>query len=182
MSTATNAKSALHTLLSPDGYYTYLQIPKQPTTHQSLLPKNNESDETSESIDKTKIEKNYRKLSLKLHPDRPGGDEEAFRVLERAKTVLMSDKLRKEYDLLGLDLEEEEHHKPDGDEDDVDGDEHEKKTDGSNSGNPDSLLSHMASATVAGILQLVIRTGEFFHAFLCDQSKHQVQIQFATFL
>ena len=171
---SSHAKSALHTLLSPDGYYTYLQIPKQPTTtHNSLLPKkenstNGNSSPSSSEIDKTKIEKNYRKLSLKLHPDRPGGDAETFRLLERAKCVLMSDKLRKEYDLLGLDLEEEEHHQPDGDDDvaasssgENDDGEGEKKADGgANTGNPDSLLSHMASATVAGVLQLAVRTGE----------------------
>ena len=156
---SSHATSALHILLSPDGYYTYLQIPKQAPTHKSLLTKNEESDKTK-TIDKSKIEKNYRKLSLKLHPDRPGGDAETFRVLERAKCVLMSDKLRKEYDLLGLDLEEEEHH-DNGDVDDAGNGEDEKKADSGTSSNPDSVMSHMASATVASILQLGVRTGKY---------------------
>ncbi len=160
MSSSSQAKSALHILLSPDGYYTYLQIPKVPTAHTSLLPKSDNKDNVPQ-IDKSKIEKNYRKLSLKLHPDRPGGDAETFRVLERAKCVLMSDKLRKEYDLLGLDLEEEEEHKPDGDEVATHEDDDEKKNDSGSSGSSDSLLSHMASGTVAGVLQLAIRTGEY---------------------
>lgn len=152
--------NALHILQSPDGYYTYLQIPKPPpATHKSLLSsKKNETDQ-NEGIDKVKIEKNYRKLSLKLHPDRPGGDAETFRMLERAKCVLMSEKLRKEYDLLGLDLEEEENHDGGDHDDDGDGD-GEKKADSSASGNPDSVIGHMASATVAGILQLAVRTGK----------------------
>ena len=74
--------------------------------------------------------------------------------------MLMSDKLRKEYDLLGLDLEEEDEHQHD-DGDDNGGGEDEKKADASS--NPDSVISHMASATVAGILQLAIRTGMCTH-------------------
>lgn len=181
-----NVLSALHILQSPDGYYTYLGITKPPpTTHKSLLsqPKkkeehNDKEQVTEGGIDKVKIEKNYRKLSLKLHPDRPGGDAETFRMLERAKSVLMSDKLRREYDLLGLDLEEEEehhndddhkhHHESSGDHD-KDGHSHaDKKSDGSynnnsNSSNPDSVISHMASATVTGILQLAVRTGKYYY-------------------
>jgi len=108
-------------------------------------------------IDKTVIQKNYRKLSLRLHPDRPSGDEEAFRVLERAKHVLMTDKLRKQYDLLGLDLEDDDHsdesHQEDEDGNTAGG----KKTE--NDGNSDSgVMGHMASATVAAFLQLAIRT------------------------
>ena len=88
----------------------------------------------------------------------------------------MSDKLRKEYDLLGLDLEEEEHHQPDGDDDIVasssgendDGEDEKKADGGANAGNPDSLLSHMASATVAGVLQLAVRTGKFIQLFICS--------------
>mmetsp|Transcript_7744 Transcript_7744/g.9674 ORF Transcript_7744/g.9674 Transcript_7744/m.9674 type:complete len:389 (+) Transcript_7744:99-1265(+) len=157
-SSNSNATAAQHILLSPDGYYTYLQIPKQPIAHKSLLSEKGSGKQSTDSaIDKSKIEKNYRRLSLKLHPDRPGGDAETFRMLERAKCVLMSDKLRKEYDLLGLDLEEEEHH-ADGDQDGNDDGEDEKKADGGASSSPDSVMSHMASATVAGILQLAVRT------------------------
>lgn len=162
LSTNSHATAAQHILLSPDGYYTYLQIPKQPITHKSLLSdKSSENKQSNESVDKTKIEKNYRRMSLKLHPDRPGGDAETFRMLERAKCVLMSDKLRKEYDLLGLDLEEEEENGggagDDGGQDGTEEGADEKKADSSSS-SPDSVMSHMASATVAGILQLAVRT------------------------
>ena len=153
------SKSAIRILQAPDGYYTYLKIEKLPaSTHRSLLSKSD--GDAGGQLDKTKIEKNYRKLSLKLHPDRPGGNAETFRMLERAKCVLMSDKLRKEYDLLGLDLEEEDEHQHD-DGDDNGGGEDEKKADASS--NPDSVISHMASATVAVILQLAIRTGMCTH-------------------
>lgn len=155
MSASSHSTSALHILQSPDGYYTYLQIPKEPTTHTSLLP-NDDKKEKTVTIDKVKIEKNYRRLSLKLHPDRPGGDAETFRMLERAKCVLMSDKLRKEYDLLGLDLEEEEDHQDGNADDSGDGDDEKKAA----SSSPDSVMSQMASATVASILQLAVRTGK----------------------
>mmetsp|Transcript_19224 Transcript_19224/g.22228 ORF Transcript_19224/g.22228 Transcript_19224/m.22228 type:complete len:405 (-) Transcript_19224:111-1325(-) len=158
---SSHATSALHILLSPDGYYTYLQIKKQPTTAKSLLSsstKKDENDKSNQNYDKSKIEKNYRRLSLKLHPDRPGGDAETFRVLERAKCVLMSDKLRKEYDLVGLDLEEEDNHDK-SQENDTDGDDQdEKKSDSGSSGNPDSVIGQMASVAVAGMLQLAVRT------------------------
>lgn len=153
LSTSSHSTSALHTLQSPDGYYTYLQIPKEPATHESLLS-NNEKNEKKATIDKVKVEKNYRRLSLKLHPDRPGGDAETFRMLERAKSVLMSDKLRKEYDLLGLDLEEEEDNQDENPDESGDGDDEKKAT----SSSPDSVMSQMASATVAAILQLAVRT------------------------
>jgi len=153
-----SATSALHVLLSPDGYYTYLQVQKPNPAHKSLLSKDNPNPSTdpNETLDKTKVTKNYRKLSLRLHPDRPGGDEEAFRVLERAKHVLLSEKLRKEYDLLGLDLEEDEN-ADESHQEDEDGNTVDEKKDGSH---PDSVMSLMASATVAAFLQMAVRTGE----------------------
>jgi len=102
------SNNALHQLLSPDGYYTYLQIPKSTNNNNH----NNEtflnSNKTSTIPDKDLIIKNYRKLSLKHHPDRKGGDTETFRVLNRAKRVLTHAKLRQQYDLLGLDLEDDD--------------------------------------------------------------------------
>ena len=48
---------AMMKLLAPDGYYAYLGIPKSATSEP----------------DEDLIKKNYRKLSLKHHPDK-GGD------------------------------------------------------------------------------------------------------------
>lgn len=155
---AKDASSALHILLAPDGYYTYLGIEKPVSSHSSLLTKDNQTKETKQELDLTAIQKNYRKLSLRLHPDRPTGDEEAFRVLERAKHVLMTEKLRKQYDLLGLDLEDDDH-SDESHQEDEDGVSNEEKKDGD--GKPDGVLSHMASATVAAFLQLAVRTGEY---------------------
>jgi hypothetical protein len=150
-----DASSALHILLSPDGFYTYLGVQKPAPSHNSLLPnKDKDNKSPNDTIDKTAIQKNYRKLSLRLHPDRPTGDEEAFRVLERAKHVLLSDKLRKQYDLLGIDLEEDDH-ADESHQEDEDGNSGEEKKEGS------GVLSHMASATVAAFLQMAVRTGEF---------------------
>jgi uncharacterized membrane protein YgcG len=92
--------------------------------------------------------------------------------LKRAKYVLLNDKLRDEYDLLGLDLEEDE-----------EGEDHQEQGDGGTSGDDSSdggdgrggqnsagggarsgaaggetVISHMASATIASIMQLTIRT------------------------
>jgi len=154
-SSAADASGALHILLSPDGYYTYLGITKPPSnTSSSTLEKSSPEDK---KIYKTLIQKNYRKLSLRLHPDRPSGNEEAFRVLERAKHVLTSDKLRKQYDLLGLDLEDDDHSDESHQEDEDGNTAGEKK---SANENPDGVLGHMASATVAAFLQMAVRTGE----------------------
>lgn len=168
MSSATNTSSALHELLKPDGYYSYLNIRKPPigtkVSHFAAAPEKS-------SIDSDQVEKNYRKLSLKHHPDKPGGDAETFRLLSRAKTVLLNDKLRREYDFLGLDLEEEEdrdehmHEEREDDSSDDDGDEKRSSNSNSNkkdskasSGSSDSVIGRMASAVLAGLLQTAIRT------------------------
>lgn len=153
LSQSTHSTEALHILQQPDGYYKYLNVSKPP---MNQVPKSSQED----SLDKTIIEKNYRKLSLKLHPDRNGGESEAFRLLERAKTVLLSDKLRKGYDLLGLDLEEDDHHEDHHHHHGDQGEMEENKDESHNSSSTDSVMSHMASSTVAAILQLAIRTGE----------------------
>lgn len=160
------SSSSVHELLKPDGYYSYLKIPKPPTSNikSTFGTSSNES-----NIDADQVEKNYRKLSLKHHPDKPGGDAETFRLLSRAKTVLLNDKLRKEYDVLGLDLEEEEDQHDNQDEqmddDSSDGSEthsnsdkngREKKHSSGNSS--DSVIGRMASGALAGLLQTAIRT------------------------
>ena len=74
--------------------------------------------------------------------------------------MLTDDKLRKEYDLLGLDLEEdqetEDHQEGNASNADgsLDGDQ--KSGSGGTGGggsNPDTVIGHMASATIACILQ-----------------------------
>lgn len=152
LSKSSHSAEALHILQQPDGYYTYLSVPKPPPNQ---YPKT-----IQDSVDKNQIEKNYRKLSLKLHPDRNGGESEAFRLLERAKTVLLSEKLRKGYDLLGLDLEEDDHHDNNHHHENQAGErEHnEKSEEGQGHSSADSVMSHMASSTVAAVLQLAIRT------------------------
>ena len=155
----------MHQLLRPDGYYTYLNIPKKNVT----IPNNGEDND----VDLELVKKNYRRLSLKHHPDRPTGDTETFRVLTRAKRVLTTPALRKEYDLLGMDLEEDDetndHQETTTTSTDTDdskkkkNDEHNNNSHDENnqkSGAPDSVLSTIASATLASILQAFIRTGE----------------------
>lgn len=122
---------ALLQLLAPDGYYTYLKIPK------------------ADVIEEDQVKKNYRKLSLKHHPDKRGGDAETFRVLNRAQKVLMAPKLKQQYDILGLDLDDdEEHHKHDDDDDD--GRVETSTTQG--------IVHEIASMALTNVLQLGVRT------------------------
>ena len=135
--------AALMQLLSPDGYYVYLGIEK-PSTNE---------------IDEELVKKNYRRLSLKHHPDRRGGDDETFRVLNRAQRVLLHSKLRQQYDILGMDLDDEDHKEDDDhhhQDDPKEGDEQPPPP-----ATADTIVAHMASATLAGILQAVVRTGMF---------------------
>lgn len=173
---------ALELLLSPDGYYTYLAIPK-PDPSSLINPylaaaaaggsvPSPENAGANNNIDLDQVKKNYRRLSLKHHPDRKGGNEETFRALNRAKIVLSSPKLRREYDLVGLDLEDdaEDHHHHDHDngtnntstDDNTASTEateahHEEKE--NNNSKTETVMSHLASATLAGVLQMVVRTG-----------------------
>jgi len=157
-------ESALHQMLSPDGYYTYLNIEKPPIECiASTIPtKYDEKKDTnkkngSHEVDVEEVKKKYRRLSLQHHPDRRGGDSDTFRVLNRAKLVLITPTLRKQYDLLGLDLEEDETDDTDDRKDDqVDGSAEKDDTD--SNGSSDSAMSQLASACLACIMQFVIRT------------------------
>lgn len=169
--TPLDGASALHTLLSPDGYYLYLNVPRPPppppgsaTAARYRAGGGNgggDADDVDDGgVDVDLVRKHYRRLSLRHHPDRRTGDAETFRVLNRAKRVLTNPKLRRQYDLLGLDLDDED---DDGDHrGGVDGDEDKKNGGGEGDeagrGEPDNVVSHMASATLATILQVAIRT------------------------
>jgi hypothetical protein len=142
----------------------------------------------SDDVDLDRVKKNYRRLSLRHHPDRKTGDAEAFRMLNRAKVVLSDPRLRREYDLVGLDLEDE------ADDDGVDGHRHRDDAEnddgdrgggvgkgggnddgggkdggggggkangggGGGGGKTETVMGHLASATLAAILQVVVRTG-----------------------
>jgi len=147
-STVSEAPSdALIQLLSPDGYYDYLGIPKPKPADAKPA-----SATTTDTVpDEDVIKKNYRRLSLKHHPDRRGGDAETFRVLNRAQRVLLNPKLRGDYDLMGIDLNDVEEHTDDND------NANEGK-DGEPPAAPDTVVSQMATSTLAGIIQLGLRT------------------------
>lgn len=123
---------AMITLLSPDGYYLYLGIPK-----------------SEGGVDPDVIKKNYRKLSLKHHPDRNGGDAETFRMLNRAQKVLMSPKLRQQYDILGLDLDD------DDDENAANGGDESKDEEQTTS---QGIVHEIASMALTSVLQMGVRT------------------------
>ena len=88
--------------------------------------------------------------STKHHPDKPGGDVDTFRTLKRAQTVLSNSKLRQQYDILGLDL----------DDDEVEqnstgvGKEDESQT------SSNTIVQDIASAALTTVLQFGVRTGK----------------------
>jgi len=176
--TALPTEEALQILLSPDGYYKYLQITK-PTPdamglkYQAAMSAGggdvNEGKGTE--IDLDQVKKNYRRLSLKHHPDRKTGDAECFRMLNRAKIVLSNNKLRREYDLVGLDLDDDvddpDHHtegsasstSTSGTKENGESSKEEEKDGGGSSSKTETVMGHLASATLAAVLQVVVRTG-----------------------
>jgi DnaJ-class molecular chaperone len=52
----------------------------------------------SENATPDQIKKQYRKLSLEYHPDRPGGDANKFKMINEAYETLSDDQRRKQYD------------------------------------------------------------------------------------
>jgi DnaJ domain len=114
MTTTKESDNALIMLLEPDGYYRYLGVVK-PLDETSFRPEAAATGAASSaanangaaSIDEESIKKNYRKLSLRHHPDK-GGDPDTFRMLNRAYRVLMNPNLRQQYDILGIDLDDED--------------------------------------------------------------------------
>ena len=164
---------ALMQLWSPDGYYTYLGVPKQPSPFTDTNTAGTPASPTTTSATDYKdlIKKKYRKLSLKHHPDRTGGDAETFRVLNRAQKVLTNPKLKQQYDVLGLDLDDEEddHHSPSKtgspgstttstSQEDSDGGEDDGGDSSSNSASQ-GIVNEMAQMALTVVMQMGVRTG-----------------------
>ena len=164
--TSAGPSEALIQLISPDGYYTYLGIPKPSAADiaatagdvsSSFLP--NKKDSSHGTIDEDLIKKKYRKLSLKHHPDKAGGDAETFRMLNRAQKVLKDPKLRKQYDILGLDLDDDDdaanlHTGGNSGKDDDDG--------GGDESTSQGIVHEIATMLMAALMHLGIKTGELF--------------------
>jgi DnaJ-class molecular chaperone len=53
----------------------------------------------SENSSQDEIKKSYRKLSLKFHPDKPGGNADKFKEISQAYDVLSNENERKMYDM-----------------------------------------------------------------------------------
>lgn len=143
---------ALVELLSPDGYYRYLDVPKSSSSVGDSSTDGEENSPLKENaIDADLVKKNYRKLSLKHHPDRPGGDADTFRLLNRAQKVLLDPKLRHQYDLLGIDLDDDEA-------------EHDEATvlKDSETERPSTsqgIITEIAGMMLTSLVQLTVRTG-----------------------
>ena len=129
---------AMMELMAPDGYYHYLGIPKREM-----------------GVDEDVIKKNYRKLSLKHHPDRPNGDAGTFRMLNRAQKVLTNPKLREQYDILGIDLDDDDDENRTGGGNATDGGDDQEQT------TSQGIVHEIASMALTTVLQMGVRTGTF---------------------
>jgi len=122
-------------------------------------------------VDLDQVKKNYRRLSLKHHPDRKTGDAETFRMLNRAKIVLSNAKLRREYDLVGLDLEDDAEDEGGHHEEESKGNASENaeghqnsevheddKGEGGGGSKTETVMGHLAKTTLAAVMQVVVRT------------------------
>ena len=158
-SSTSTPSDAMMELLAPDGYYKYLGITKRSSSSteeaQHLLSHQN----NTPTIDLDQVKKNYRKLSLKHHPDKRGGDVETFRVLNRAQHVLSSPKLRQQYDILGIDLDDEEHHA------DAAADTGESGSGGDGGSKDLSIVQEIANMALTSLIQLLVRTGTLSLSF-----------------
>jgi hypothetical protein len=157
-------------LLSPDGYYTYLGVSKTrsqvPTDNSGSSSPSNANVEhkplTGTDFDTDAVKKNYRKLSLKHHPDKPNGDSDTFRVLNRAQRVLMNPKLRQQYDILGIDLDDDEAEHTHDHADDKDGEDAPSTAQG--------IVQEVASMALTSIIQLCVRTRTYIIRVLYSHS------------
>jgi curved DNA-binding protein CbpA len=152
-SSSENHTDDLLELMSPDGYYTFLGVEK--ATVVSTSNEGGVSSRVSE-VDEEAVKKAYRKLSRKHHPDK-GGDAETFKGLARAYRVLGNSKLREQYDILGIDLDDDlttnEAGKGSLDGDDMGEDSPQSTAQG--------IVQEIASLTLSAIIQLTVRTGRF---------------------
>lgn len=159
MASQDHPSEALIELMAPDGYYKYLEVPKSSSPMESQDPSEDikERDPLHPSIaslDSDLVKKQYRKLSRKHHPDRPGGDAATFRLLNRAQKVLLDPKLRHQYDILGIDLDDDDEVTDEGDE--------ANHPDGqpSRSSTAQGIIQDIASTVLTSIMQLAVRTGK----------------------
>ncbi|NOZ43794.1 MAG: J domain-containing protein [bacterium] len=46
------------------------------------------------------IKKAFKKLAVKYHPDKPGGDKEKFQAVNEAHGILSDEKKKQQYDMI----------------------------------------------------------------------------------
>ena len=151
----TTQRDALMELLAPDGYYTYLGLDKATVVTPPSAETGGLTSPKGGEIDKDAVKKAYRKLSLKHHPDK-GGDAETFKVLARAHRVLTTPKLREQYDILGIDLDDDATHNDDGRPD------AEENGGDATPSTAQGIVQEIASMALTSIIQLTVRTGRLW--------------------
>lgn len=90
-----------------------------------------------------------------------GGDAETFKVLARAYRVLLNPKLREQYDILGIDLDDDAAHNDNGTPPPDENGHGTHDADASSSSTAQGIVQEIASMALTSIIQLVVRTGEF---------------------
>ncbi len=81
-------------------YYAVLGLPSPYASLATLTFTLSAADVAAEAVTQKDITAAYRKLSLILHPDRPGGDTEKFKRIQEAYEILNDEARRREYDVL----------------------------------------------------------------------------------
>jgi hypothetical protein len=147
---------ALAELLAPDGYYKYLGVCKpspaaESSGRSSEMEGPSGSSAKEDTLDEDTVKKAYRRLSRKHHPDKPGGDADTFRMLNRAQKVLLNPKLRQQYDILGIDLDDDE-------EEHADNNHHDHPDDKKDGNTAQGIVHEIASMALTTIVQLGVRT------------------------
>jgi len=139
-------ENPLKILCSLDGYYECFCVSSPPPRTAA----DGETGSKEEEEFASEVKKKYRRLCLSHHPDK-GGDAETFQALNRAYKVLTTVKLKKQYDLLGLDLEDDEEHHDSSTENDIKGEENDESS-------SNSAMAQIAAVVIATIVQILIRT------------------------
>ena len=95
-------------------YYAVLGLPSPWASLATSTFIQGTADVAAEAVIQKDITAAYRKLSLILHPDRPGGDTEKFKQIQEAYEILNDEARRREYDVLRAQAAAQAYSQPSG--------------------------------------------------------------------